>query len=113
MYCVRAANASFKPSFIPTAVFVGGTSGIGQAMVDAFARYTDGNANILIVGRNRESAERIISSFPKPTSTDVKHQFISCDASLMNNIAKTTRIMIDQLQKINHLVMPCGTLTSP
>lgn len=35
-------------------------------MAEAFARVTKGNANIIIVGRNRAAAERIISSFPKP-----------------------------------------------
>jgi len=39
---VRAANAAFSSSYIPTALFVGGTSGIGQATAEAFARYTKG-----------------------------------------------------------------------
>ena len=61
---IRAANASFKSSFLPTAVFVGSTYGIGQAMVEAFARYsTNGNANIVIVGPNRESAEQVIATY--------------------------------------------------
>ena len=108
---VRAANATFKPSFLPTAVFVGGTSGIGQGMVEAFARYTNGAANIVIVGRNRAAAEKIIESFPKPPSPDVKHQFVSCDATLMRNVQESSRELSEKLQKINYLVISCGILS--
>lgn len=45
----------------PVAVFVGGTSGIGQGMAEAFNRHTKGNAHIVLVGRNRDAAEGIIS----------------------------------------------------
>ena len=48
----RAANAAFSPSYFPVAIFVGGTSGIGEATARAFARYTKGNAHIILVGRN-------------------------------------------------------------
>ena len=47
---VRAANASYAPAYIPHALFVGGTSGVGQAMAEAFARYTKGNAHIILCG---------------------------------------------------------------
>ena len=106
---IRAANASLKLFFHT----VGGTCDIGQAIVEAFAHYTDANANIVIVGRNRASADRIISSFPKPTSTDVKHQSVLDDASLAKNVAETACMIIDPLPKINYLVMSCGILTSP
>ena len=78
---VRATNVSFEPPFIPPAVFVGATSSIGQATVVTFARWTNENDNVVITGHNREPADRIISSFPKRTSTDVKRQFIPCDTS--------------------------------
>jgi NADP-dependent 3-hydroxy acid dehydrogenase YdfG len=45
----------------PVAVFVGGTSGIGQGMAEAFNRHTKGNSRIVLVGRNRDAAEKIIS----------------------------------------------------
>lgn len=55
---VRAANAAALSSLksVPVALFVGGTSGIGQATAEAFARHTQGNAHIIICGRNREGA---------------------------------------------------------
>lgn len=46
---VRKANELFKPSYLPVAIFVGGTSGIGQGLVEAFARHTNGNAHIMYV----------------------------------------------------------------
>ncbi|KAJ6467045.1 hypothetical protein DFH09DRAFT_929905, partial [Mycena vulgaris] len=47
---------AFAPSYIPVAIFVGGKSGIGQGMAEAFARHTKGNAHIVLVGRNRAAA---------------------------------------------------------
>ena len=48
----------------PVAVFVGGTAGIGAGMAKAFAMHRNGDAHIVIVGRNRQAAEELISSFP-------------------------------------------------
>ena len=40
-----STNAAYAPNYLPVAVFTGGTSGIGQAMAEAFARYTKGRAH--------------------------------------------------------------------
>jgi len=102
-------NASFSPSYdTPVAIFVGGTSGIGQAMAEGFARYTKGNAHIIIIGRNREAAQASIESFPKPTSTTFTHEFVQCDASLMKNVQETTSSLLARLPKVNFLVMSTG-----
>lgn len=61
-------NAKFAPSYVPVFVIFGGTAGIGRAMVEAFAKYTKGNAHIIIAGRNKTAAEEIIAKLPKPES---------------------------------------------
>ncbi|KAI0824812.1 hypothetical protein BC628DRAFT_1321661 [Trametes gibbosa] len=104
----RAANAAFSPAYFPVAVFVGGTSGIGKATAEAFARHTKGNAHIVIVGRNKDAGEAVIASFPKPTMPEAKHEFIACDVSLMKNIRATTSSLLTTLPKINFLVLSPG-----
>lgn len=111
----RAANAAFNPSYIPTAVFVGGTSGIGKGLAQAFARHTKGNANIILVGRNERAASEIIASFPKPppSATAPKHEFVPCDLSLMANVHATTQSLATRLPggKLNFLVITSGFFT--
>ncbi len=109
---VEASNASYSPSYVPTAVFIGGTSGIGRAMAEFYANQTKGNANIVIVGRNKTVADEIIAGFPASPSLDVKHEFISCDASEMSNVHETSKLLLDKLGKINILVLSTGGLTS-
>jgi hypothetical protein len=105
---VQASNAVYAPKYTPTAVFVGGTSGIGRAMAEAFAKQTNGNANIIIVGRNKAAAEEIIATFPTPSSSHVKHEFISCNAQELKNVHETTQLILKKLEKINLLVLSAG-----
>jgi NAD(P)-dependent dehydrogenase (short-subunit alcohol dehydrogenase family) len=111
---VKASNAVYAPSYIPTAVFIGGTSGIGQAMAELFAWRTNGKANIIIIGRNKANADKIIASFPSPPPSDdgavIKHEFVQCDASELQNVHKTTQELLKRLQKINILVLCAATL---
>ncbi|KAJ3738372.1 hypothetical protein DFH05DRAFT_1525824 [Lentinula detonsa] len=88
---IRTLNASFSPLYLPCAVFIGGTSGVGQGIAEAFIRHTKGNAHIIIIGRNSSAAESIIASFHQPTSPSAKHEFVSCDVALMKNVQQTTQ----------------------
>jgi NAD(P)-dependent dehydrogenase (short-subunit alcohol dehydrogenase family) len=81
-------------------------------MAEAFARHTKGNAHIIIVGRNKDAAEAIISTFPKPTSPEAKHEFVQTDVSLMSNIHETTSELLSRLPKVNFLVMTPGVMTT-
>ncbi|KAJ7642234.1 NAD-P-binding protein [Roridomyces roridus] len=107
---VQNSNASFKPSYLPVAVFLGGTSGIGRGTAEAFARYTSGNAHIILIGRNASAATSILSSFPKPNSTESgwKHEFIECDVSLIKNVNATLVSLLPRLPRVNFLVCSCG-----
>jgi NAD(P)-dependent dehydrogenase (short-subunit alcohol dehydrogenase family) len=104
-------NASFDPSYVPVAVFVGGTSGVGQGMVEAFARYVHGRAHIIIVGRNEYAAEEIIERLPKPAEGEAagwKHEFIACDVSLMANVRAACAAIRTKVERLNFLVMTAG-----
>ncbi|KAF6742574.1 hypothetical protein DFP72DRAFT_937922 [Ephemerocybe angulata] len=107
---IRALNLSrVPPTYIPVGVFVGGTSGIGQGMAEAFARMTKGRANIVIVGRNQTAAEAIIAKLPQ--AAESKYEFVKCDATLMRNVEAASKEILAKHSKINFLVMSPGFLS--
>lgn len=106
---VEASNAAFCPSYIPVAVIVGGTSGVGQAMAEALAHQLSGRAHIVIVGRNATTAKEILAGFPKPTESDEwAHEFVSCDASSMASVRTVCTSLKARLKRINFLVITAG-----
>ncbi|KAJ6527074.1 hypothetical protein B0H19DRAFT_881719, partial [Mycena capillaripes] len=108
---VLKSNASFLPkSQIPVALFLGGTSGIGQAMARRFAQYTNGESHVIIVGRNQAAARATISSFPAPGSKGT-YEFVECDATLMENVGATTTSLLARVPKLNFLVLSPGFFT--
>ncbi|KAF9014820.1 hypothetical protein BDZ89DRAFT_1141997 [Hymenopellis radicata] len=102
----RASNATFKPSYTPVAVFVGGTSGVGEAMAKALSSYLGGKLHLIIVGRNRAAAEKTFASLPHPEG--VTREFLHCDAYLMRNIVATSEEIKSRVDKINFLVLSAG-----
>ena len=110
---IRAANLSIGSSlpYHPVAIFVGGTAGVGAGMARTFARHRNGDAHIILVGRNRAAAEEIIASFPKPEGKEAKYEFIECDVTLMRNVHKTTAELKERLPKVNFLVCSTGIMT--
>ncbi|KAJ7141756.1 NAD-P-binding protein [Mycena crocata] len=107
----KASNASFSPSYLPVVVFIGGTSGVGQGMTEAFARYVKGHAHIIIVGRNEHAAAEIIERLSKPADGEAaggKHEFVACDVSLMANVRAACAVIRAKVDRINFLVMTAG-----
>ncbi|KAG8768643.1 hypothetical protein FRC12_005448 [Ceratobasidium sp. 428] len=106
---VRAANLAAVPKYQPTAIFLGGTSGVGQAVAEALAANTNGNAHIILCGRNKSAADQIIQSLP--TSSTSQYELEECDATLMSNVRQTTTSLLGRLPKLNYLVVSPGFLT--
>lgn len=108
---VVSSNALFSPSYIPVGVFIGGTSGIGQAMAEALARYTSGRAHIIIIGRNSTAGKQILDSLPRSNiegDPELRRDFIHCDAALMKNVQATANDLLKDLPKINYLILSAG-----
>jgi NAD(P)-dependent dehydrogenase (short-subunit alcohol dehydrogenase family) len=102
----EASNAAFSPGYIPVAVFAGGTSGVGQAMAEAFARQTNGRAYIILIGQNAAAASAIIATFPKPAESDGwMHEFVQCDATSMAGIRALCAGLRVRLERINFLLL--------
>ncbi|KAJ1311775.1 hypothetical protein OPQ81_010243 [Rhizoctonia solani] len=106
---VRAANLAAVPKYRATALFLGGTSGVGQATAEALAQVTHGNSHIILCGRNKAAADKIIQGFPK--TPDSTYEFEQCDATLMSNVRSTTSSLVQRLPKLNYLVLSPGFLT--
>ncbi|CAE7223465.1 unnamed protein product [Rhizoctonia solani] len=103
---VRGANLAAVPKYRPTALFIGGTSGVGQAVAEALAQVTNGNSHIILCGRNKVVADKIIEGFPK--TPDSKYEFEQCDATLMSSVRNTTSSLVGRLPKLNYLVLSPG-----
>ncbi|KAK7055726.1 hypothetical protein R3P38DRAFT_2848731 [Favolaschia claudopus] len=107
---VESTNASYHPSYTPMAIFVGATSGVGQAMAEALARQTNGRAHIIIIGRSASAASKILAGFPKPPDEDGswKHEFVACDATSLRNVRAVCDALKSRLTRLNYLVMTAG-----
>ncbi|KIO31621.1 hypothetical protein M407DRAFT_241720 [Tulasnella calospora MUT 4182] len=105
---VKASNASTTWSHRPTAVFVGGTSGIGEATARALATATKGRVQIILVGRSRARAEAIFASFPR--TPESQYDFIQCEVSNMKNIVNAAQEIRSKLTNgtLNYLVLSQG-----
>lgn len=110
---IRSSNAAHALPQSPVAIFVGGTSGIGRSMAEAFARYTKGSAHIVLIGRNLTSAESVLASLPKSNASDAQftHEFMQCDVTLMKNVDTLTQQLLQRYPTINFLVMSPGFLS--
>lgn len=111
---LRTSNAELVGNLPgePVAVFVGGTSGIGQGMAETFAQWRNGRAHIVIVGRNETAAKEVISHFPKASEGTWSHEFVKCDATLMKEVKRASEEILARHPKINFLVMSPGYFSS-
>lgn len=107
---VIASNERITSTFPDglVAVFVGGTSGVGEYTVKAFAKYTT-KPRTYIVGRSQEAADRIIEEC-KQLNSGGKFEFIKSDISLLKNVDDVCRQIKDKETAINILFESQGTM---
>jgi FlaA1/EpsC-like NDP-sugar epimerase len=91
------------------AVFVGGTSGIGESTAREFARYSE-KPRIYIVGRSEEQGSKLVSEF-KALNAGADTKFIKSDVSLIKNVDKVCEEIKKQEEKVNLLFLSAGMLT--
>lgn len=106
----EASNAKIATTLAPgmVAVFVGGTSGIGEHALKSFAQHAK-SPKIYLVGRSQEAADRIISECSK-LNPDGQYMFIQSDVSLLNNVVKVCERILSETQTINLLFQTQGGL---
>ncbi|KFY23499.1 hypothetical protein V493_05828 [Pseudogymnoascus sp. VKM F-4281 (FW-2241)] len=102
----RKANTSLDLTG-KSAVIAGGSQGIGAGIAIRFAQ---AGANVLIVGRNKERLEKVISDARKVAkSTDQKLDYVSADLSLVSGTkAAAKEIEARTGGHVDHLIQTQG-----
>lgn len=105
---VLASNALI-PSTLPAglvALFVGGTSGIGEVTLKKFARYTQ-KPRAYIIGRSQEAADRIIVEC-KDLNPAGEFIFVKADVSLIRVVDEVCKDIKKREKVINLLFLSTG-----
>ena len=105
LQAVRSSNSLISSNLRPglVAVFVGGTSGIGETTLKQFAKQAV-RPVCYIVGRSREAAEKIIAEC-KTSNPDGQYIFIKGDVSLMSGVDRVCEEIMNKESVINLLFL--------
>ena len=106
---VRSSNtllSSNLPGLV--AVFVGGTSGIGEFTLKAFAHHAR-KPRTYFIGRSQEAGDRIATECKK-LNPEGEFIFMKADTSLIRNVDDVCREIKAREQNINILFLTTGTL---
>jgi NAD(P)-dependent dehydrogenase (short-subunit alcohol dehydrogenase family) len=107
---IQASNsriASTLPSGM-VAVFVGATSGIGEASLKQFAKYAN-KPRVYFVGQSQEAANRIVTEC-KALNSEGEYIFIKANISLIRAVDDVCRDIKAKEKTINLLFLSQGTL---
>lgn len=110
LFGAETSNADIATS-LPTgmvAIFVGGTSGIGEYTLKKFVRYAK-NPRIYLVGRSQDAADRIIPECIK-INPHGQYIFIRSDVSLLKNVHRVCEQILSKELSINLLFQTQGGL---
>ncbi|KAH8658220.1 putative short-chain dehydrogenases/reductase [Xylariales sp. PMI_506] len=107
---IEASNKLLASTFPDglVAVFIGGTSGVGEYTLQAFAKNA-ANPRAYIVGRSEESANRIIHECEQLNPSG-KFVFIKGDVSLISGVDEVCRQIKAKETAINILIMTQGSV---
>ncbi|KAE8375464.1 hypothetical protein BDV26DRAFT_283453 [Aspergillus bertholletiae] len=106
---VQASNAGLRALPNITALFVGGTSGIGQSTLRQLARYAD-SPTAYIIGRDKARASPFLSELQQ-LSPKGRFHFIEADVSLVRNVDAVCRQIAQQEKHLNFLFMTPGGIS--
>jgi NAD(P)-dependent dehydrogenase (short-subunit alcohol dehydrogenase family) len=109
---VQSSNSRIASTLPPglVAVFVGGTSGIGETALKQFAKHAR-QPRVYFVGRSQESADRVAMEC-KALNSEGDYIFIKADTSLIRNVDDVCRKIKSKEKAINLLFISTGTLLS-
>ncbi|KAI0964991.1 putative short-chain dehydrogenases/reductase [Xylaria arbuscula] len=99
------------PSALPAgliAIFVGGTSGIGEYTLKAFARYACA-PKVIVIGRSQEAADRILEEC-RQLNPEGRFEFIRADVSLLKNVDDVCCEIREKVSTINLLFESQGSM---
>jgi NADP-dependent 3-hydroxy acid dehydrogenase YdfG len=88
------------------AVFIGATSGIGEATLKEFARYSR-QPRFYFVGRSQDAADRIITEC-KVLNPEGEYNFIKADVSLIRVVDEVCTEIKTKEKVINVLFLSAG-----
>lgn len=106
---VQASNAGLRALPNITALFVGGTSGIGQSTLRQLARNAE-KPTAYIVGRNESKAGPFLAEL-RQLNPKGQFNFIEADVSLIRNVDAACEEVLKQEKHLNFLFMTPGGIS--
>ena len=108
---VRSSNSLISSAPAPglTAVFVGATSGIGEATLKKFAKYSR-QPRAYFVGRSQDAADRITAECKELNSAG-EYIFIKADISLIHVVDEVCKEINAKENFLNILFLSPGVLS--
>jgi NAD(P)-dependent dehydrogenase (short-subunit alcohol dehydrogenase family) len=105
---VKAANAALKSTYPSgsVAVFVGGTSGLGEGAMKLFASSVPSPV-IYFIGRSRTNAETILADLKKRNAQG-RYEFLQADLGRLAAVKAVCKQIKDKESKVDLLVGTTG-----
>ncbi|KAF7555936.1 hypothetical protein G7Z17_g1814 [Cylindrodendrum hubeiense] len=111
---IKDSNTKVLPSALPSglvAVFLGGTSGIGQATLKQFVVATkDKSPRVYIVGRSSKAAYPLLAEL-RQSNPSASIEFIEQDVSLVRSVDAAVSQIRQHESKVDLLFMSVGFVT--